>query len=237
MPLIRTIQINPANRLGVWKISEDEDFFKEKVNISPAIHHPHKRLQHFAGRYLLQELYPGFPVANIQVMQSRKPYLDGHSLHFSISHCGDFVAAIVSSDRVVGIDIEEMKPKIEKVSHKFLSPAETDFIDGRHGLAHKTICWSAKEAVYKWYGLGGVDFKENMQIAPFMFQSKGFLTCNFNKADKIARLYLQYVMEDNLCLTWTNEADESAATIAAITTENAAVEAAIKVLKHGIRPV
>jgi len=208
MPLIRTIQINPGSRLGVWKIEEEEAFFREKVNISPAIHHPHKRLQHFAGRYLLQELYPGFPVEKIQVMQSRKPYLDSHSLHFSISHCGDNVAAIVSSDSAVGIDIEEVKPKIEAVSHKFLSPAEQAFIDPVHALPHKTICWSAKEAVFKWYGLGRVDFKENMQLAPFIFLQKGFLTCNFNKADKIARLYLQYLMEDGLCLTWTNGSED-----------------------------
>lgn len=211
MPLIRTIQINPGSRLGVWKIEEDEAFFRKKVDISPAIHHPHKRLQHFAGRYLLQELYPGFPLSKIQIMQSRKPYLDSHSLHFSISHCGDNIAAIVSSDSAVGIDIEEIKPKIEAVSHKFLSEKEQSFIDPSHALPHKTICWSAKEAVFKWYGLGGIDFKENMQLAPFIFQQRGFLTCNFNKADKIARLYLQYLMEDGLCLTWTNGSEDLSA--------------------------
>lgn len=204
MPLIRTIQINPGTRLGVWKISEEEDFFREKVNISPAIHHPHKRLQHFAGRYLLLTLFPGFPIGNIQIMHSRKPYLECNSFHFSISHCGDFVAAIVSQNGAVGIDIEQVQPKIEKVSHKFLSPEERAFIDPLQSLPHKTVCWSAKEAVYKWYGLGSVDFKENMVLEPFTFQPNGFITCNFNKADKNARLYLQYLLENGLCLTWTD---------------------------------
>ena len=203
MPLIRTIQINPGSRLGVWQITEDEAFFREKVNISPAIHHPHKRLQHFAGRYLLQELFPGFPLESIQIMDSRKPILACNSLHFSISHCGDYVAAIVSEQEAVGIDIEEMKDKIEKVSHKFLSPAERAFIDPLHELAHKTICWSAKEAVFKWYGLGKVDFKENIQLAPFPYQMYGYITCNFNKVDKIARLSLQYLIDNDLCLSWT----------------------------------
>ena len=203
MPLIRTIQINPGSRLGVWKITEEEAFFMERVNISTAIHHPHKRLQHFAGRYLLVELFPDFPIGDIQIMESRKPYIMNNSFHFSISHCGDYVAAIVSKEKAVGIDIEEVKEKIEKVSHKFLSPEERAFIDKENGLPHKTICWTAKEAVFKWYGLGSVDFKENMTIEPFTFQSVGFLTCNFNKADKIARLYLQYLLENDLCLTWT----------------------------------
>jgi 4'-phosphopantetheinyl transferase len=203
MPLIRTIQINPNNRLGVWKITEDEAFFLKKVNISTAIHHPHKRLQHFAGRYLLTELFPEFPISHIRIMDSRKPYVVDNTYHFSISHCGDYVAAIVSTEKAVGIDIEEVKEKIEKVSHKFLTTQEQGFIDPDNALTHKTICWSVKEAVFKWYGLGSVDFKENMTIEPFPFQQVGILTCNFNKADKNARLSLQYLLENELCLTWT----------------------------------
>jgi 4'-phosphopantetheinyl transferase len=202
MPLIRTIQINPNSRLGVWKITEGEDFFAKKVNISTAIHHPHKRLQHFAGRYLLLELFPDFPIGDIRIMESRKPYVHGNDFHFSISHCGDYVAAIVNKEMAVGIDIEEVKEKIEKVSHKFLSPEELAFIDKKNELKHKTICWAAKEAVFKWYGLGSVDFKENMTIEPFPFEETGFLTCNFNKPDKNARLYLQYLLDNELCLTF-----------------------------------
>ncbi|NML40971.1 4'-phosphopantetheinyl transferase superfamily protein [Chitinophaga sp. G-6-1-13] len=204
MPLIRTIQIDPETRLGVWSIEEQESFFRERVNISPDIHHPHKRLQHFAGRYLLVTLFPEFPLEKIKVSDSRKPLLLCDSFHFSISHCGDHVAAIVSTKAAVGIDIEEVKDKIERVSHKFLSPSERDFIDPRHSLPHKTICWSAKEAMFKWYGLGSVDFKENLVLQPFVYQSTGFITANFVKPDSNTRLYLQYIMENGLCLAWTH---------------------------------
>jgi 4'-phosphopantetheinyl transferase len=203
MPLIRTIQMDQDTKLGVWKIGEQEDFFRARVNISPEIHHPHKRLQHFAGRYLLLALFPDFPVSDIRIMDSRKPYLHGNDFHFSISHCGDEVGAIVSRKRAVGIDIEMVKEKVAMVAHKFLGPAEHEFIDPRHALAHKTVCWSAKEAVFKWYGLGSVDFKGNMQLEPFPFQPAGFITCNFNKSDKIARLYLQYLLDGDMCLAWT----------------------------------
>lgn len=190
-------------KLGVWKIGEEEDFFRTRVNISPEIHHPHKRLQHFAGRYLLLALFPDFPVADIRIMDSRKPYLHGNHFHFSISHCGDHVAAVISRQRAVGIDIETVKEKIATVAHKFLGPAEQAFIHPHHALVHKTICWSAKEAVFKWYGLGSVDFKEHMRLEPFPFQPAGFITCNFNKTDKIARLYLQYLLDGEMCLAWT----------------------------------
>ncbi|PSL48068.1 4'-phosphopantetheinyl transferase superfamily protein [Chitinophaga niastensis] len=206
MPLIRTIQIDPETRLGVWKITEEEAFFRTKVNISPDIHHPHKRLQHFAGRYLLVTLFPEFPIHQIMVTNTRKPILECDSYHFSISHCGDYAAAIVSTKAAVGIDIEEVKMKIELVSHKFLAPPEQSFIDPVHTLPHKTICWSAKEAMFKWYGLGKVDFKDNMRLHPFIFQQAGFIMADFNKQDSNTRLYLQYIMENDLCLAWTHPA-------------------------------
>lgn len=205
MPLIRTIQIDQDTKLGVWKISEQEAFFRTKVAIEPEIHHPHKRLQHFAGRYLLLELFPAFPVHEIRVMPSRKPYLPDNSYYFSISHCGDFAAAIVSRTAPVGIDIELAQPKIEKISHKFLGEQEQAFIDPHHALLHKAVCWSVKEAVYKWYGLGSVDFREHMQLQPFPFLQAGMLTCDFLKPDKNARLYLHYLMDGQMCLAWVKE--------------------------------
>ncbi|WP_295117354.1 4'-phosphopantetheinyl transferase superfamily protein [uncultured Chitinophaga sp.] len=205
MPIIRTIQIDEDTKLGVWKIGEQEAFFRSKVAIEPEIHHPHKRLQHFAGRYLLLELFPDLPVNDIRVMESRKPYLPDHSYHFSISHCGDYAAAIVSRKAAVGIDIELAQPKIEKISHKFLGPQELAFIDPVRSLLHKSVCWSVKEAVYKWYGLGSVDFREHMQLQPFPFMPAGMLTCDFLKPDKNTRLYLHYLMDGEMCLAWVVE--------------------------------
>ncbi|RPD41562.1 4'-phosphopantetheinyl transferase family protein [Chitinophaga barathri] len=203
MALIRTIQIDPATKLGVWKIGEEEAFFRAAVNIEPGVHHPHKRLQHFAGRYLLQLLFPDLPVNEIRILESRKPYIPGNPYYFSISHCGDYAAAIVSKREHVGIDIENVQPKIGRVAHKFLAPREVEFMSAANKLQHQTVCWSAKEAVYKWYGLGGLDFKANMQLQSFLFQPAGFITCDFLKDDRIACLDLQYILEDNLCLAWT----------------------------------
>ncbi|UYQ94219.1 4'-phosphopantetheinyl transferase superfamily protein [Chitinophaga horti] len=205
MPILRTIQIDEDTKLGVWKISEKEAFFRKKVAIEPEVHHPHKRLQHFAGRYLLQELFPDFPVNNIRVRESRKPYLPDDSFHFSISHCDDYAAAIVSRKAGVGIDIELAQPKIEKVSHKFLGPQELAFMDPGQPLLHKSVCWSAKEAVFKWYGEGKVDFREHMQLHPFRFMQTGIIVCDFLKPDKNARLYLHYLMDGNMCLAWVVE--------------------------------
>src|SRR6201999_144711 len=109
---------------------------------------------------------------------TRQPFLAGHRFHFSISHCGSYAAAIVSSNSRVGVDIELITPRIEIVAHKFLSEEESHFFNedytlfleqwGLRGRVYQeflTLIWSAKEALFKWYGRGELDFKRDMQVA------------------------------------------------------------------------
>src|SRR5215470_6778588 len=124
MPIFFQQQINDTTRLGIWKIEETEEFFKSNVPVHRDVTHPHKRLQHLAGRFLLQYLFPAFPYELIQIADTRKPFLPNEEYHFSISHCGDYAAAIVSKDRRVGIDIEIPVEKILAIQNKFLSVEE-----------------------------------------------------------------------------------------------------------------
>ncbi len=173
MPVFFQHQINEATRLGIWKIEETEEFFKANVPLHRDVTHPHKRLQHLAGRFLLQFLFPDFPFELIQIADTRKPFLPDEQYHFSISHCGDFAAAIVSKDKRVGIDIEIPVDKIAGIMHKFLSAKEHGIfnlipggIDNSSANTYQTptILWSAKESVFKWYGDGGVDFRKQIQL-------------------------------------------------------------------------
>ncbi len=173
MPVFYQHNINETTRLGIWHIEETESFFLNHVPLQRAISHPHKRLQHLAGRYLLQHLFPGFPYELISIADTRKPFLSNEAYHFSISHCGDYAAALVSTTQRVGIDIELVKPSITAVRHKFLSEEELALLQvlahEQHGRSLSdellyTICWSAKESIYKWFGNGGVDFKRHMPL-------------------------------------------------------------------------
>src|SRR5450432_3750378 len=106
MPLFYQHTINHTTKIGVWHIAEPESFYLNKVPLPPVITHWHKRLQHLAGRYLLQELFPDFPYHLIEIADTRKPFLRDEKYHFSISHCGDFAAVIISTNSRVGVDIE-----------------------------------------------------------------------------------------------------------------------------------
>ena len=121
MPLVYQQNINESTKLGVWHITEPEDFYLEHVPLQREISHPNKRLQHLAARYLLKELYPNFPYELIRIADTKKPFLEDETYHFSISHCGSYAAVIVSTDHRVGVDVELITPKVEKVKHKFLS--------------------------------------------------------------------------------------------------------------------
>ena len=96
MPLFFQQNINASTRLGIWHITEPEEFFLAKVPLQKNITHPHKRLQHLAGRYLLQYLFPDFPYNEILIADTRKPYLPNDQYHFSISLCSNYAAVFIS---------------------------------------------------------------------------------------------------------------------------------------------
>ena len=208
MPVFFQHQINEDTRLGIWKIEETEEFFKGNVPLHREVTHPHKRLQHLAGRFLLQYLFPDFPYQLIEIADTRKPFLPDQQYHFSISHCGDYAAAIVSKNQRVGLDIEIPVEKISRIMYKYLSAKEHELFNLIPGtdtdqvvmnVEEPTLLWSAKEAVFKWYGNGGVDFRRQIQLV-----NKEKLTetinCYFVKEE--SDLVIHYRLFVGLVLAW-----------------------------------
>jgi phosphopantetheinyl transferase len=204
MPIFFQHQINDTTRLGIWKIEETEEFFKGNVPQHRDVTHPHKRLQHLAGRFLLQFLFPDFPYALIRIADTRKPFLPDEQFHFSISHCADYAAAIVSKDRRVGIDVEMPSSKIERIKEKFLNEEEFKIFNihiqqSTLNVQLLTSLWSAKESVFKWYGDGGVDFKENILLNK-RHEGNETIDCFFTKNKQ--QLSIHYRLFDHLVLAW-----------------------------------
>jgi phosphopantetheinyl transferase len=215
LPLFYQHNINENTKLGIWKIEEAEEFFLADVPQHRAITHPNKRLQHLAGRYLLKFLFPGFPYEEIVIADTRKPYLPYEQYHFSISHCGNYAAAIVSRKERVGIDIEMPSPKIKKISHKFLNIEEREQfhvagswlnnqIDNPATINDNrlTVLWCAKEAVYKWWGWGSVDFSDHILLQPFEMNREGIISATFIRMQRNFDLKLKYKVFDGICMVW-----------------------------------
>ena len=203
MPIFFQQQINETTRLGIWKIEETEEFFKANVPQHRDVTHPHKRLQHLAGRFLLQYLFPAFPYELIKIADTRKPFLPDEQYHFSISHCGDYAAAIVSKDKRVGVDIEIPSEKISKIMYKFLSAKEHELFNliqpDKDRIPFSTLLWSAKESVFKWYGNGGVDFRKEIQLKE-QHEGTDRIDSFFSKNN--TALTIHYRQFDHLVLAW-----------------------------------
>ncbi len=233
MPIFFQQEIDGNTRLAIWKIEEEETFFR--VPLQRDITHPHKRLQHLAGRYLLQYLFPAFPLDLIRIADTRKPFLDDEAFHFSISHCADYAAAIVSTSKRVGVDIEIPSIKVERIKEKFLheeelilvyqnqlavagnaAPVENPITDSatvgsrnitdpRTSYLPLTLLWSAKEALYKWWSYGQVDFSEMIRIDAMPTGHAGKLPARFLAPGAWHHLQLHYRLFNNLCLAWVTD--------------------------------
>ena len=207
MPLFYQHNINDTTKLAIWKIEEPEDFFLSKVPLQRDITHPHKRLQHLAGRYLLQYLFPDFPYDEMLIADTRKPYLPYEQYHFSISHSGNYAAAIVSSSQRVGIDIEIPRATVLIIAHKFLSQNERNEFQVSseltfYNLQLLTLLWCTKEAMFKWWGWGEVDFSEMLQINYFDLHDEGSIQAQFVKGDMNESLELFYKQFQEISLTY-----------------------------------
>lgn len=201
MPIFYQQDIDDSTKLGIWKIEEDEDFFLKHVPLQKDITHPHKRKQHLAGRFLLKHLYPDFPVKLIKIADTKKPFLENEAYHFSISHCDDYAAAIVSKKERVGVDVEIPSFKIDRIKNKFLNKQESSILNPQFSITQLTLMWCCKEAVFKWWSYGGVDFSEKIRLQPFELQPDGKLSVQFLLGDR-SDLTLNYKIFDKLCLAW-----------------------------------
>jgi len=209
MPLFYQQTIDRQTKIGIWKIEETENFFLQTVPLQNAITHPHKRVQHLAGRYLLRYLFPDFPYELIRVADTLKPFLQNEAYHFSISHCGDYAAAIVSKDKRAGLDIEIFSDKIMRVKDKFINSIEANIIDrfeqqGATDLMKLTLMWSCKEAMFKWYGNGKLDFRKHMQLqAIYADENKQCIFADFLFTKEKAKLLkVQTVFLEKFAMSW-----------------------------------
>lgn len=149
MPLLFCKLIGNS-QLGVWQKSETVaellamsslcDSEKEEYSL---IANDRRRTEWLATRLLLNKMLGVH--SPIHHAESGRPYLPGNKSFISISHSPNMVAVMVSEANV-GVDIEQVRPRVTKVRSKFLTGHELDWCvtDEQH-----TFVWTVKEAAYK----------------------------------------------------------------------------------------
>jgi phosphopantetheinyl transferase len=183
MPLILSHTVNASTFLGVWKIDESIEQMRQNLNLDEPDRKTFDsfgselRKKHWlSSRILLQKLLKKNSV-RIIYDEFGKPGIPDFNGHFSISHSGDIAAVIVSHETPVGIDIERIRDRIERVAERFLSMEELQQINDVNRLEKLYVCWGAKESLYKLYGKPEVDFQKDIVIKPFDYLCIGEGSC------------------------------------------------------------
>jgi phosphopantetheinyl transferase len=159
-------QLSPVISIAVWQIDEIEDFFwndlqllaEDKAKIKN-IKLQQVRLQKLACRATLAELL-GNHLVEITYSVYGAPLLENY--HLSFSHTKNF-AAVALATIPVGIDMEELAPRILPLYTRFMSEHEIATSDVIN-IKNLYYYWCAKEAMYKWYGKKNLDFIEDLKV-------------------------------------------------------------------------
>ena len=91
-----------------------------------------------------------------------KPNVKDKKIFISISHSKNFVA-FAHDTSPIGIDIEELSPRILKVWSRYLHPEEFAIFDTT-SIFDLTVAWTLKEALFKLNTKTGIDFKNDLRI-------------------------------------------------------------------------
>jgi len=187
MAIVYTQQVDNDTEFAIWKIEEEADELYSQLRLDEHEKAYYEQLKigkrnlHWLGtRVLLRKLLRTDEYIDFKVDPHGKPYLVNLPYHVSLSHSFDY-AAVMIGKRPVGIDIEQVKEKVERIAHKFMRKEELDFIKGSDKINQLYVCWCAKEAVYKCYGQKEVSFADNILLQPFNFEGHGYVNARLQK--------------------------------------------------------
>jgi 4'-phosphopantetheinyl transferase len=195
-------QIDNDTEFALWKIEEETDELYSQLQLDDEekafveqLGHGKRHLHWLGTRVLLRKMLKTEEYIDCKVDSHGKPYLVNLPYHISLSHSFDYAAVMISRTRPVGIDIEQIKEKVERIAHKFMHEKELAFIREENRIQQLYVCWCAKEAVYKCYGQKEVSFANNILLEPFSIAKEGQVMAHFTKeqVDLDYRVnYLQY---------------------------------------------
>ena len=197
MPLHSLQSLSPTAVLGLWHLTETPAMLWDALpnaasyqRLVPETANTTRQAQWLAGRRLIHTLLTELPVpppAHTTVLNGAtgRPWLTGETartagLAVSLSHSGAWVAAVLAQGGRVGVDIELIRDKAQRLASKFLGPTEwaaaqaaTQGALPEVAHAHYTLLWSAKETLYKLAVQRGIIFKKQLLLSPCTHQESG----------------------------------------------------------------
>ncbi|MBX2889922.1 MAG: 4'-phosphopantetheinyl transferase superfamily protein [Saprospiraceae bacterium] len=199
MPLLLTRHPAPDTMFGIWQAAEEEAFFRQELPLSPEeeaeiarLKHDLRRHEWLAGRWLLHKLTGAPQRLPLAKDAFSKPFFpENQQLACSLSHSHGIVGALILDEQqttsnqqpttnnqqriTCGCDIQVLVSKMPRLASKFLSEEEEKFIRQHSATAQFDLLhvfWTAKESLYKAYGLKALDFRAHLRVEPFVWKEQ-----------------------------------------------------------------
>ena len=205
MPLHSIQHLSPTAALGLWHLTEGPaDLWAQLPPayrpLLPATATEVRQTQWLAGRALIQTLlealgHPDLPAsAVLRNDADGRPWLAGAApgAVASLSHSGSWVAALLAPHGRVGVDVELVRDKAQRLARKYLSDQEL-LAAAAAGPAHYSLLWSAKETLYKLAARRGIIFREQLLLEGFAPAAHGEIPATLWLDGRSTHHRIQYI--------------------------------------------
>jgi len=191
--------------LLVWNSTEPIDELlknasltsEEKSKYDSFISQTRKR-EWLTVRKMVKDLIP--ESSPIVYDENGKPHLKNYNL--SISHSHNWIAILVSPHKRVGIDIEIIGSRIDKLAVKFLCAEEDLEARSDKRIEKLHVMWGAKETLFKIHGIGNVEFKSEFLVYPFNYSHSGIVKASNLKKGFEKEYDVYYLKSEGYMIVW-----------------------------------
>lgn len=149
MPLMKIDSVGDGILVGLWRMTENpESVLVQYPHLAVVVADLHSELRRQERLCVHALVYAMTGRCDLLVGHDAEgtPFLPGYAV--SISHTRGFCAVILAQGRLLplGIDIEYLSRRVEKVKDRFVRKDER-----AEGLMELLVNWCAKEAAYKFF--------------------------------------------------------------------------------------
>lgn len=215
VPIILEKELKPDVFIGVWKITESAEELLRRLQLNEEERGFLKKLQSnkrylhwLSSRVMIRKLLNTDEFIEMETARKGKPAMKNFPHELSIAHSHEMAAVIISEENRVGVDIEHIDDKVKRIAHKFLSEEEMEEIDSVHDTEHLIQCWCAKEALFKYYGKGQVDFRQHLHLRHYDYKESGRMEASILKDDCLNNLVVHYQKVEQYMLAYVFEEED-----------------------------
>ncbi len=206
MPIFKEI-ISEQTQILIWKYSEEEKFSADLISDEKEFENlkqksPKRLIEKQMVRHMLKKIMPNH---KIRYHENGQPYLEPFDKFVSVSHSFPY-AVLAISEKKIGVDIEQVKDRIDKIKHKFLHPTEIDWLSrAESGIEHLTAIWCIKEALFKIHSSKQWSFKEFYVVDEFSLDKFSKIKCKVFDKDREDKFLAYLEKIENYYLAITEE--------------------------------